>query len=379
MSPATPGAPHELPPATVPFPVAPSYQVRPDLVRLGQLPAHVDDPGAATLLRLDDGAPAALAHALRELAEAPEAVHWADPKVGAERWWDIASSVAHALAADGDPRVGLVDARGPMKDPLVGAAPAAAPMPAAAGPPALDRDRAAGIALPWLGLRLSSDGVLERGDADPRTPRELADLAGPAADALQRLPAATRALNALRLSIAEDLVVLLRDRRGDGGRAGYLCVAAPSGWDPGARGNASFAALHAPVPRAGPLLSAGAAIADAMVEKGPFVRYVWSLAADEALSHHPRRHPAARLDDRDPATWWLRVERQTTLPLPRANAAAFFIRVLHRPLRQAVGPAGRRARLAAAVRSMDPALLAYKGLDGAAPALLRWLERGGVP
>jgi len=367
---ATPAAPHELPPATVPFPVAPSYRVRPDLVRLGQLPDHVDDPGAATLLRLDDGAPMALAHALRELAEAPEAVRWADPESAADRWWDIASAVAHVLSADGDPRVGLVRESGDDGGAQVGDAPAAVPVP--------DRGRAAAIAFPWLGLKLRPDGAFERGDPDPRTPPELAALAPAAADALRRLPAATRALDALRLAVAEDLVVLLRDRRGDGGRAGYLCVAAPSGWDPGARGNASFAALHAPVPHAGPLLSAGAAIADAMVEKGPFVRYVWSLAADDAPSHHPRRHPAARLDGRDPATWWLRVERQTTLPLPGLNAATFFIRVLYQPLPRAVGPAGRRARLAAAVRSMDRTLLAYKGLDGAAPALLRWLERDGT-
>ncbi len=115
-----------------------------------------------------------------------------------------------------------------------------------------------------------------------------------------------------------------------------------------------------------------------MVEKGPFVRYVWSVAADDAPSHHPRRHPAARLDGRDPATWWLRIERQTTLPLPGWNAAAFFTRVLHQPLPRAVVPAGRRARLAAAVRSMDPALLAYKGLDGNAGTLLRWLEGEGA-
>lgn len=365
MSPATPAAPYELPPATVPFPVASSYQVRPDLVRLGQVPDHVDDPGAATLLRLDDGAPAALAHALRELAEAPEAVRWADPEIAAERWWGIASAVAHALAAEGDPRVGLVGDFGAASDAPVGA-------------PAAHLDRAAGIAFPWLGLRLSPDGALEHGAPDPRTPPELAALAPAAADALTRLPAATRALDALRLSIAEDLVVLLRDCRGDGGRAGYLCVAAPSGWDPGARGNASFAALHDPVPHAGPLRSAGAAIADAIVEKGPFVRWVWSLAADDAPSHHPRRHPAARLDGRDPASWHLRIERQTTLPLPGWNAAAFFIRVLHQPLPRAVVPAGRRARLAAAVRSMDPALLAYKGLDGTAGTLLRWLEGEGA-
>lgn len=372
MSPAEPAGPHELPPTIVPFPVAPSYRVRPDLVRLGQLPDHVDDPGAATLVRLDDGAPMALAHALREVAEAPEAVRWADPEIAADRWWDVASAVAHALAAEGDPRVGTIRESGMVRGFPVGAVPTALPMPAP------DRVRVTGIAFPWLGLRLSPDGALERGDPDPRTPPELAALAAGAADALGRLPAATRALDALRLAITEDVVMLLRDRRGDGGRAGYLCVASPSGWDPGARGNASFAALHAPVPHAGPLLSAGAAIADAMVEKGPFVRYVWSLAADDAPSHHPRRHPAARLDGRDPATWWLRVERQTTLPLPGLNAAAFFIRVLVQPLPLAVGPAGRRARLAAAVCSMDPALLAYKGLEGAAPALLRWLEAGGA-
>ncbi|MFU8889832.1 MAG: heme-dependent oxidative N-demethylase subunit alpha family protein, partial [Trueperaceae bacterium] len=175
--------------------------------------------------------------------------------------------------------------------------------------------------------------------------------------------------------IAEDLVVLQRDRRGDGGRAAYLFVAAPSGWDPGARGGASLADLHAPVPHAGRLRAAGAAIADAMVDKGPFVRYVWSLVADDAPSRHPRRHPATPLDGRDPATWWLRVERQTTLPLPRLGAAAFFIRVLHQPLARAVDGPGRRARMASAVRSMDAALRAYKGLAGSADALLDWLER----
>jgi catechol 2,3-dioxygenase-like lactoylglutathione lyase family enzyme len=110
-----------------------------------------------------------------------------------------------------------------------------------------------------------------------------------------------------------------------------------------------------------------------MVDKGPFVRHVWSLAADDAPSHHPLRHPATPLDGRDPATWWLRVERQTTLPLPDLGAAAFFIRVLHQPLVRAVAGPGRRARMASAVRSMDAALRAYKGLAGSADALLAWI------
>jgi hypothetical protein len=361
VSPLAAVSPRDLPPAVVPFPVAPVYRVRPDLVPLGRSPGHVDDPGPATLVRLDGDAPAALEHALRELGEAPEAVRWGDPEVEAERWWGIARTVAHALVADGDPRVGLAGGQGSVGRGHVGAAPSP--------------EAAQALTLPWLGLRVTRDGAVGQGAAAPDAPRELAAWGPRVAHALARLPAATRALDGLRLAIAEDLVVLLRDRRGDGGRAGYLFVAAPSGWDPGARGGASLADLHVPVPHAGPLRAAGAAIADAMVEKGPFVRYVWSLAAEDAPSHHPRRHPAAPLGGRDPASWWLRVERQTTLPLPTLGASAFFIRVLHQPLARAVASPERRARMASAVRSMDAELLAYKGLVGSADALLDWLAR----
>jgi dimethylamine monooxygenase subunit A len=338
-------APFALPPAIVPFAVSAPYRVRPDVARLGHLPAHVDDPGPPTLLRLDDGAPRALAAALGELAAGPDAVRWVDPAVDPARWWAIAVAVAAAWAADGDPRVAL------------------------AAPDALD--------LPWLGVRLRRGGAVERRPLDARTPPALAALAPAAADALERLPPAARPLDALRLAVAEDLVVLLRERPGDGGRAAYLLVAAASGWDPGALGNASFADLHRPVPHAAPLLAAAAALADAMVERGPFVRYVWSLAADDALSHHPRRHPARPLDASAPATWWYRAERQTTLPLAASNASLFAIRVLHAPLAAVATTPARRASLSAAVASMDASMLAYKGLTAAAPALLDWLAQSG--
>jgi hypothetical protein len=342
-----PDAPFVLAPAAVPFVVTAPYRVRADLARLGHLPAHVDDPGPATLLRLDDGAPRALSQLLDELAAAPAAIRWADPGVEAGRWWGIAVAAAEAWAAEGDPRVALV------------------------GCDTLD--------LPWLGVRLRRSGALERRPLDPRTPPVLAALAPAAAAALERLPPNARPLDALRLAVAEDLVVLLRDRAGDGGRPGdggraaYLLVAAASGWDPGARGGASFAALHEPVPHATALRAAAGALADAMVERGPFVRYVWSLAADDALSHHPRRHPPRPLTVAAPPAWWFRVERQTTLPVPQSNASLFAIRVLHAPLAAIVSARGRRAALAAAVRSMDAKLLAYKGLTEAAPALLAWL------
>jgi hypothetical protein len=334
---------HALPHATVPFVVDAPYRVRPDLARLGHLPAHVEDPGPPTLLRLDDGAPRALASLLAELEAAPDDVRSVDVGVEQERWWAIARAVAASWAAEGDPRVVLLDAD------------------------TLD--------LPWLGLRLRRRGGFERRPPDARTPPDLAALAPAAAVALASLRPPARALDALRLAVAEDLVVLLRDRPGDGGRAAYLLVAAASGWDPGASGGASFADLHRPVPHAATLRSAAPAIVDAMIERGPFVRYVWSLAADDALSHHPRRHPARPLDASAPAAWWYRVERQTTLPLPAAGASLFAIRVLHAPLIAVATTGARRSALAAAVASMDEALRAYKGLGAAGPALLAWLDQ----
>lgn len=332
-----------LPPAVVPFPVAARYLVRPDLVRLGRLPDHVDDPGPATLVRCDDGAPRALTHALRELAEAPAAVRWADPGVPSATWRRWAQRIAEALVAENDPRVRA--------------------------------ESGGGLAFPWLGARVGDDGTLRLGEPAAATPPPLAAWAPAARAALAgQADAAALPLDALRLAIAEDLVLLRRAAPGDGGAAAYLGVAAPSGWDPGARGGASFAELHAPVPGAEGLHRAAAAIVDAMVDRGPFVRYVWSLAASDAPSHHPGRHPAAPLPA-DPRGWWLRVERQTTLGLP-PDATAFFIRVLHAPLTDMATSPARRSALAAAVRSMDDALLVYKGLGARRAALLAWLDAG---
>ena len=311
-----------LPPRVVPFPVASTYKIAADLVRLGTLPAHVDDPGPATPFRADDEAPAALARLLDALALHPEGVRSVDPDWESERSWEVAQAVATATP---DPRWRA------MRD---------------------------AVAFPWLGVAVDRAGALQRVDAESPFPR----LAAVARAALARLPAATRALDALRFAVAEDLVVLRRDHPGDGGRAAYLCVVAPSGWDPGARLGASFAALHTPIPHAHPLLRAAPAIVDAMVTRGPFVRYVWGLAASGALSHHPRLHPARPLTAAGARSAWLRVERQTTLPLPHVDAALFAIRVLSVPLAQALTTRERRSRFTAAIASMDEATAAYKGL-----------------
>lgn len=335
-----------LPPVAAPFVVAPTYAVRADLARLGHLPAHVQDAGPATLVRLDADAPRALRHALREWREAAGAVRAVDPAADPASLRAVARALAGALAAEGDPRV---------------------------------RPEAGALAFPWLGVRVRDDGRVEAGPPAADAPAELAALAAEAADWLAGprpeappLAAAARALDALAAALQEDLVVLARG--GVGGRTAYLNVVAPSGWDPGAHAGASFADLHAPVPHRAPLDAAAGALAEAIVARGPFVRHVWSLAPDDALGRHPRRVAAAGAVA--PERLVLRVERQTTLPVPATGAGVFLIRVYTTPLADAAADPSRRAVLADAVASMDAALLAYKGLVGARDALLAWL-RGG--
>lgn len=338
-----------LPPCHVPFPVAERYTIRPDLNIMGALAQHIDDPGANTLVRFDDASPRALAHTLHELEAEPDAVRFADPTVAAARWWSVAHAIASAISREGDPRVQV--------------------------------DAAGSLYFPFLGVRVHEDGRMDVSEAAAHTPTALRPLAARAQAQLRRFPDATRALDALRLAVSEDLVVLLREtaatsgnRVPSGGRTAYILVAAPSGWDPAARANADFATLHMPVPNAGALVSAASAISDAMIQRGPFVRYVWGFSALDTLSHHPRRHPAAPLQGLHPQDWFLRVERQTTMPMPAHDAAMFAIRVYVQPLAQALREPGRAARVQAAVASMDPAVLAYKGLTSARDDLLAYLS-----
>lgn len=325
----------------VPFVTAPTYVVRADLTRLGQLPAHVRDAGPPTLVRLDDDAGRMLAHALGELRAAPDAVRAVDAMADPERLTAVARALAAALEREGDPRVRVDDA---------------------------------GWTFPWLGVQVGTEGALTVPGPAVDAPPGVAACAPDAAAwlASARIGPAPLVLDALALALQEDVVVMTREHARDGGRAAYLNVVAPSAWDPGAHAGSSFARLHEPVPHRAKLDAAAGMLVDALVTRGPINRFVWSLAPDGALGRHPRRSaPAVAVA---PERLWYRVERQTTLPVPEADAFVFLIRVYVAPLPQVVADPERRATLAAAVASMDADLLAYKGLVGRRDALLGWLR-----
>jgi dimethylamine monooxygenase subunit A len=186
-----------------------------------------------------------------------------------------------------------------------------------------------------------------------------------------------RIADEIALCVQEDLVVV---RGALDARAELIHVCFPSRWDPAQKIGHSFMAVHEPVADNAALIAASRNVSRAMVAHGPFVRYVWSLTTDPRLEQHP---DDAKIEPDDAvygdpdalaSHTFFRVERQTTFPMPDLDRALFTIRVYMQSLPDAVREPARRARLAAAMREMSPALSDYKGYSRLRDPLLVWLE-----
>jgi hypothetical protein len=177
-------------------------------------------------------------------------------------------------------------------------------------------------------------------------------------------------LDALARALQEDFCVL---GAGDdySGRAALIDVRFPSGWRPERLRDASFLSTHAPVPGFPGDARAAQSMVRTMVERGPFVRFVWTLSPDPRLDRHP--------DVIGPASWtrpegvFLRVERQVTVPLTAADAGLFLIRVYVYPFGDLT--LEQQTRTLAALAAMPEPIRAYKHLPHPAE-LAALLARG---
>ena len=221
-----------------------------------------------------------------------------------------------------------------------------------------------------LGVRVGRDGALSY-DADEAA---LPELGAGVYSYLGTLNGVWRLAAGLLLSVQEDLVVM-RNTAGTahGDEAEALLVALPTHWNPSEKLGQSFGGIHIPVGDNKRLLAAHPRLMNAMLEKGPFVRYSWSLSSvadlcqnpvllnkahsmgDPALLDLPPRDLIGRL--------FFRVERQTILALPDLRRSLFAIGAYQRPLADVAREPGKAAQLADAVASMSTAQRAYKSLD----------------
>ncbi|CAM3175778.1 DUF3445 domain-containing protein [Deinococcus saxicola] len=184
----------------------------------------------------------------------------------------------------------------------------------------------------------------------------------------------TGALDFLGLNASEDLAIIARDPGSGRDWLAATHVLSPERWDPRDKLGRDFVAVHVPVAGSGPMNATAPRLVDAVIGRGPFVRFAWGIAPDDRLDHHPAMLAAGESAPFDPVIAFVRVERQTLTGFPAADGALFTIRPYLYPLEVAVQTPAQARALAAALRTMTPAQQIYKGLRGVMPDLLIWLD-----
>jgi dimethylamine monooxygenase subunit A len=178
--------------------------------------------------------------------------------------------------------------------------------------------------------------------------------------------------------LQEDFAILKHE--GDTLRTEYLSICFPSRWDPREKLGLDFSAIHAPVADNQMLQAAGPNLMTLAFMRTAMLRHVWLISPSANLDQHPDNNEAwwaEALADSSPLLprLYFRVERQTTWPLPQFQRAVFFIRVTMCALVDVLSFAtGRATELAATLRSMTPAVVAYRGMTDALPRLLAELD-----
>jgi hypothetical protein len=194
-------------------------------------------------------------------------------------------------------------------------------------------------------------------------------------DCLRTLPASWRPAALLALAFAEDFAIL----DGATGRVRWLAVCLPSRWAPEDKIGHHFSQVHAAVADNQMLIAASEHLIRLVTGAERWERFVWTVSPDARRGQHPRigvLAPWSASADTDAlaAAAHFRTERQTFIPLPQLRQAVFTIQVESCPLVKAVTSAERADRLHAALASMSPVVLDYRGLTVARERLLRWLD-----
>jgi dimethylamine monooxygenase subunit A len=235
-----------------------------------------------------------------------------------------------------------------------------------------------GIELKYLGLRLQCSSSATRIEPviERLAPTELGERI---ASWLERQNGVARLLDALALSCQEDIVIM----RGvaETAHAEALSVSFPSGWDPREKLAENFERIHEPIADNARLLKASANTMKALLTKGPFIRFSWGLTINPSLDNNPRSPKPEPLQAwlENPSELvkhsYLRMERQTTYPMPDLERGLFSIRVYVIPLLERLErDPSLRSRLAKFVASVKPEVLAYKGQAKITPGILQWLS-----
>ncbi|MFH7030298.1 MAG: heme-dependent oxidative N-demethylase family protein [Heteroscytonema crispum UTEX LB 1556] len=194
-------------------------------------------------------------------------------------------------------------------------------------------------------------------------------------------PHYTSTLDALATQIQEDLTVICRSADDSNWlSAVHLCY--PNHWSASEKIGKDFATIHAPVAGMEKINRRADAIVNTMIFREPMVRFAWGLSTDTRLNHHPEppsdiaisEWQGRHFDPQHPRLY-LRIERQVIWGLPEYEAALFTIRTYFRDCSVIKKDSILRSKLSAAIQSMTPESLIYKGILESKKSILEWLNK----
>ncbi|HWU61212.1 MAG TPA: DUF3445 domain-containing protein [Ensifer sp.] len=177
-------------------------------------------------------------------------------------------------------------------------------------------------------------------------------------------------------SLVADDLVLLENR--DGGwrvTAGY--VAFPSSWSLKEKAGRTMGEIHGPVPDFEPGSRNDGLITrmfDRIAPGRVVERFNWSIYPEADLDWPPEKGARLARQQFDPASNFIRVERQTLRKLPDTGAMLFTIRIYHDPIAAVTVHPELADQLAARLEAMNEAQLAYKGMTEKRAKLMTFLR-----
>lgn len=257
----------------------------------------------------------------------------------------------------------------------------------AADEPGLATMTSEGVDLPRLGLRLLATDAATR--IEPVIVRlDPTDLGERVAKWSEQRSGVLRLADALALACQED-VVIMRGMPNGQDVAELLQVCFPSGWDPLEKAGTGFFRIHEPIADNARLLGSSANVMKALLTKGPYIRFAWGVTLSQLRDAHPDvvrpELTAGQWKDSEfvASRTFLRMERQTTFPMPDLGRGLFTIRIYVDPLIERLNRQPElRARLAHIIASTSPEVRAYKGVARLSAPLLEWLghpDDSGIP